>query len=350
MPRGPDGAVCARDQRCHGSAHALGLYCQRDTVGFSKIAATVADIRHREGVGLQDAHILPRSTPPPPPAQLWLSGASTQDLWDRAGFIANQGVVLVDGSGNVVIQFGGRGGGGGLRVLPVEEQQPGLRAWLQQPGAGAHLSPAQIDALQLFTFAPPPLQQQQQEAGQHGGPPSKDLVPSRTSDAGTGGSPDPEALTEREGGGGGAYLRGGGAALFVSPLAYGFPAGVVPDTACAVCQCDYEAGDVLRVLPCSGGGGGGGRAGDGGEGGGAAAVRHAFHRACADTWLAMQATCPVCRARILGAAAGAAAAATPASASGATSLPMPAESGLGGGGGLQGQGTSQAVGPGATPS
>lgn len=46
-------------------------------------------------------------------------------------------------------------------------------------------------------------------------------------------------------------------------------------TTCAICLCDYEAGDVVRELPCSG--------------------MHCFHARCVDTWLAMKSTCPICR-------------------------------------------------------
>ena len=42
---------------------------------------------------------------------------------------------------------------------------------------------------------------------------------------------------------------------------------------CAICLEDYEAGAVLRMLPC----------------------RHQYHAACLDKWLACKATCPICQ-------------------------------------------------------
>lgn len=47
---------------------------------------------------------------------------------------------------------------------------------------------------------------------------------------------------------------------------------------CAVCLCEFEAEDKLRLLPkCS----------------------HAFHMDCIDTWLLSHSTCPLCRASLL---------------------------------------------------
>ncbi|KAK4772509.1 hypothetical protein SAY86_014284 [Trapa natans] len=47
---------------------------------------------------------------------------------------------------------------------------------------------------------------------------------------------------------------------------------------CAVCLCEFEADDKLRLLPrCS----------------------HAFHVDCIDTWLLSHSTCPICRSNIL---------------------------------------------------
>ncbi|KAL3840632.1 hypothetical protein ACJIZ3_025223 [Penstemon smallii] len=47
---------------------------------------------------------------------------------------------------------------------------------------------------------------------------------------------------------------------------------------CAVCLCEFEAEDKLRLLPkCS----------------------HAFHMNCIDTWLLSHSTCPLCRANLL---------------------------------------------------
>ena len=46
------------------------------------------------------------------------------------------------------------------------------------------------------------------------------------------------------------------------------------DESCAICLVDYEAEDELRNLPCG----------------------HAYHKACTDSWLAVNPSCPVCRA------------------------------------------------------
>jgi E3 ubiquitin-protein ligase RNF38/44 len=45
-------------------------------------------------------------------------------------------------------------------------------------------------------------------------------------------------------------------------------------TCCVVCMCDFEARQLLRVLPCS----------------------HEFHARCVDKWLKTNRTCPICRA------------------------------------------------------
>lgn len=42
---------------------------------------------------------------------------------------------------------------------------------------------------------------------------------------------------------------------------------------CAVCLCEYEEGEELKILPCL----------------------HRFHAECVDTWLRNSATCPVCK-------------------------------------------------------
>ncbi|XP_050296232.1 RING finger protein 44 isoform X2 [Anthonomus grandis grandis] len=44
-------------------------------------------------------------------------------------------------------------------------------------------------------------------------------------------------------------------------------------TSCVVCMCDFEARQMLRVLPCS----------------------HEFHAKCIDKWLRSNRTCPICR-------------------------------------------------------
>uniref|UniRef100_A0A0D9VGL0 RING-type E3 ubiquitin transferase n=1 Tax=Leersia perrieri TaxID=77586 RepID=A0A0D9VGL0_9ORYZ len=49
------------------------------------------------------------------------------------------------------------------------------------------------------------------------------------------------------------------------------------ESQCPVCLEEYEAKDVVRVLPACG---------------------HAFHVACIDAWLRQHATCPVCRASL----------------------------------------------------
>ena len=231
------------------------------------------------------------------PPQLWLSGASLVDLWERAGFVvASAGLIAVQAH---VMGGAGPGDGGAAAGMPAFG-----RAWLQHPGAGDHLASAAIDALPTFVLsaAPPPLPLPVATAtgtkppgGATGGGTGRGqdddggvASDSSTSDAGASGRMPDAADAPPPASADATDVTGGvradlPAALFESPLAYGFPAGVVPDTACAVCQCDYEAGDTLRPLPCG----------------------HAFHRACADTWLAMQATCPICRARVVGAAAAA---------------------------------------------
>lgn len=42
---------------------------------------------------------------------------------------------------------------------------------------------------------------------------------------------------------------------------------------CTICLCAYEAGEVLKRLPCS----------------------HVYHEGCIDTWLVKSATCPLCK-------------------------------------------------------
>ncbi|KAJ2451953.1 hypothetical protein EV183_003258 [Coemansia sp. RSA 2336] len=48
------------------------------------------------------------------------------------------------------------------------------------------------------------------------------------------------------------------------------------DCMCAICLCDYEEGDVLRLLAC----------------------QHHMHQACVDEWLHINQTCPLCKRSI----------------------------------------------------
>ena len=51
----------------------------------------------------------------------------------------------------------------------------------------------------------------------------------------------------------------------------------VSSTQCLVCQCDYEASDELRKLPCG----------------------HCYHVGCVDNWLSTKDFCPLCRQPIV---------------------------------------------------
>jgi len=51
------------------------------------------------------------------------------------------------------------------------------------------------------------------------------------------------------------------------------------DPQCSICLCSYEEGQDVRILPCDG--------------------RHHFHQDCIDEWLIVNATCPICRAKVV---------------------------------------------------
>mmetsp|Transcript_8072 Transcript_8072/g.14880 ORF Transcript_8072/g.14880 Transcript_8072/m.14880 type:complete len:333 (-) Transcript_8072:236-1234(-) len=52
------------------------------------------------------------------------------------------------------------------------------------------------------------------------------------------------------------------------------------DPQCSICLSAFEPGEQLRILPCDG--------------------QHSFHKDCCDEWLLVNATCPICRARVIG--------------------------------------------------
>lgn len=57
-----------------------------------------------------------------------------------------------------------------------------------------------------------------------------------------------------------------------------FSADLIPDEEdpqCSICLSSYEDGQEVRVLPCEG--------------------KHHFHKDCCDSWLTVNATCPICR-------------------------------------------------------
>jgi hypothetical protein len=80
-------------------------------------------------------------------------------------------------------------------------------------------------------------------------------------------------------------LRGKGATadlIALLPLK-SFSPDLFPDEAdpqCAICLSSYERGEEVRILPCD--------------------ARHHFHKGCCDEWLTVNATCPICRARVVG--------------------------------------------------
>uniref|UniRef100_A0A6S8BMD5 RING-type domain-containing protein n=1 Tax=Aplanochytrium stocchinoi TaxID=215587 RepID=A0A6S8BMD5_9STRA len=55
--------------------------------------------------------------------------------------------------------------------------------------------------------------------------------------------------------------------------------GMDEEAACSVCLMDFEEGETLRLLPCSG--------------------KHPFHQDCIDRWLVRNDTCPQCREHIM---------------------------------------------------
>ncbi|GJQ09006.1 hypothetical protein GpartN1_g797.t1 [Galdieria partita] len=50
------------------------------------------------------------------------------------------------------------------------------------------------------------------------------------------------------------------------------------DSTCPICLCEYEEGNLLRILPCT--------------------SKHRFHAACVDRWLILNKSCPLCKAEI----------------------------------------------------
>ncbi|XP_040383552.1 RING-H2 finger protein ATL46-like [Oryza brachyantha] len=76
--------------------------------------------------------------------------------------------------------------------------------------------------------------------------------------------------------------------LLAGAAAKGAAAGTKRQFDCAVCLCEFDGEDRLRLLPLCG---------------------HAFHAACIDTWLRSSSTCPLCRAALSARALAAAAAA-----------------------------------------
>lgn len=66
--------------------------------------------------------------------------------------------------------------------------------------------------------------------------------------------------------------------LETKPFTSGMFDGITEEQ-CSICLNNYTEGDTLRLLPCD--------------------RRHHFHKDCVDEWLVVNATCPICRARVL---------------------------------------------------
>ncbi|CAJ2655435.1 unnamed protein product [Trifolium pratense] len=50
------------------------------------------------------------------------------------------------------------------------------------------------------------------------------------------------------------------------------------DTTCSICISDYKELEILKIMP---------------------QCRHFFHQSCVDTWLEVNASCPICRNSLL---------------------------------------------------
>ncbi|EME31773.1 zinc finger (C3HC4-type RING finger) family protein [Galdieria sulphuraria] len=50
------------------------------------------------------------------------------------------------------------------------------------------------------------------------------------------------------------------------------------ESTCPICLCEYEEGNLLRILPCT--------------------SKHRFHATCVDRWLILNKSCPLCKAEI----------------------------------------------------
>ncbi|CAN6172581.1 unnamed protein product [Urochloa humidicola] len=96
----------------------------------------------------------------------------------------------------------------------------------------------------------------------------------------------PDVSSSSSGGGGGAAAGMDAAAISALPAAFGYKRDH-PATGwaqCAICLGLVRAGEAVRRLPACG---------------------HLFHAGCIDKWLRAHATCPLCRAAVVAAAAAA---------------------------------------------